>query len=82
MVTVFLSILNQMECHLVQNRKDICHHDHIPFNVKGNGDIVLSVHNRLACTSRAKYNQPQPQYCHIHAAHNERARNRASQHTK
>ena len=32
-VTVFLSILNQMEFHLVQNRKDNCQHDHIPFNV-------------------------------------------------
>ena len=21
-----------------------CHHDHIPFNVKGNGNIVYSVH--------------------------------------
>ena len=31
---VFLSILNQMETHLVQNRKVNCHHDHIPFNVK------------------------------------------------
>ena len=41
--TVFLSILNQMEIHLVQNRKENCHHDHIPFNVKGIGSIVLSV---------------------------------------
>ena len=29
-VTVFLSILNQMDFHLVQNRKENCHHDHIP----------------------------------------------------
>ena len=29
-VTVFLSILNQMEFHLVENRKENCHHDHIP----------------------------------------------------
>ena len=28
-VTVFLSILNQMEIHLVENRKENCHHDHI-----------------------------------------------------
>ena len=34
-VTVFLSISNQMEFHLVQNRKENCHHDQIPFNVKG-----------------------------------------------
>ena len=42
-VTVFLSILNRMEIHLVQNRKENCHCDHIPFNVKGKGNIVLSV---------------------------------------
>ena len=28
----FHSLLNQMEFHLVQNRKENCHHDHIPFN--------------------------------------------------
>ena len=33
-VTVFLSILNQIEFHLVQNRKENCHHDNIPFNSK------------------------------------------------
>ena len=33
----------QMEFHLVQNRKENCHHDHIPFNVKGNGNIVFSL---------------------------------------
>ena len=43
-VTVFLSILNQMEFHLVQDRKENCHHDHIPFNVKGIGSIVFSVY--------------------------------------
>ena len=26
------------------NRKENCHHDHIPFNVKGNGNIVFSVY--------------------------------------
>ena len=45
MVTVFLSILNQMEIHLVQKRKEYCHHDHIPFNLKGNGNIVFSVYS-------------------------------------
>jgi len=35
--------LNQMEFHLVQNRKENCHHDHIPFNVKGKGNIVFSI---------------------------------------
>ena len=43
-VTVFLSILNQMGFHLVKNQKENCHHDHIPFSVKGNGNIVFSVH--------------------------------------
>ena len=43
-MTVFISILNQIEFHLVKNRKENCHHDHIPFNVKGNGNIVFSVY--------------------------------------
>ena len=43
MVTVFSSIFNQMEFHLVQNRKEKCHHDHIPLYVKGIGNIVFSV---------------------------------------
>ena len=34
--------LNQIEFHLIHNRKKICHHEHIPFNLKGNGNIVLS----------------------------------------
>ena len=42
-VTVILSILNQMEFNLVQNRKKNCNHDHIPFNLKINGNIVFSV---------------------------------------
>ena len=44
MVTVFLSISNQLEFHLVQNQKENCHHDHIRFNVKGNGNIVFSLY--------------------------------------
>ena len=28
-----------------ENKKENCHHDHIPFNVKGNGNIVFSVQN-------------------------------------
>ena len=39
--TVFLSILNQMEFYLVQNRKENRHHDHIPFSVNGNENIVF-----------------------------------------
>ena len=42
-VTVFLSTLNQMKFQLGQNRKEYCHHDHIPFNVIGNGNSFLGV---------------------------------------
>ena len=42
LVTVFLSILNQMEIYLIQNRIENCHHDHIPFNMKEKGNIVFS----------------------------------------
>ena len=42
--TVFLSILNQIEFHLVHNQIENCHHDHIPFNVKRIGNIDFSVH--------------------------------------
>ena len=41
-VIVFLSILNQMDFHLVQNRKENCPHYHIPFNMKEIGNIVFS----------------------------------------
>ena len=44
MGTIFLLILNQLEFHLAQNWKKNYHHDHIPFNLKGNENIVLSVH--------------------------------------
>ena len=33
--------LNQIEIHLVQIQKENGHHDHIPFNVKGNGIRVF-----------------------------------------
>ena len=33
-VTVFLSILGEIEIHLVENLKEF-HHSHIPFNFKG-----------------------------------------------
>ena len=42
-VTVFYSILNLMEIHVVQNRKENCHHDHIPFHLKGNRIQIFSV---------------------------------------
>ena len=57
-VTVFLPILNQIEFHLVQNRKENCHHYHIPFNVKGNGNIVFSVYVGYICGYRILPNQP------------------------
>ena len=38
-------ILNQMEFHLIQNRKENCHHNHIQFNVKGIGSIAFSVYS-------------------------------------
>ena len=41
MVIVFLSIMNQMEFFLFQNREERCHHDHIPFDLNGNGDIFF-----------------------------------------
>ena len=47
-VTVFLTILNQMEFHLVTNRKENYHHDHIPFNAKGNGYVVVSVWSEVS----------------------------------
>ena len=36
--------LNQIEFHLIQNQKEDCHHDHIPFDLKGNGNRVSSVY--------------------------------------
>ena len=48
-VIVFLSILNQMEFHLVQNRKENCHHDDIPFNLKGIGNIVRFLSVEAIC---------------------------------
>ena len=41
-VIVFLSILNQMEFHLVPNRKENCDHDHIAFNLKEKEDKDFS----------------------------------------
>ena len=32
-----------MEIDLVQNLKENCPHDYIPFNMKGNGNIIFSV---------------------------------------
>ena len=55
-MTVFLSTLNQMELHLVQNQKENCHNDHIPFKydkkthffliqkLKYDYNLVLGIH--------------------------------------
>ena len=43
-VTGLPSILNQKEFQFVQNRKENCHHDHIPLNLKEDGNIVLWVY--------------------------------------
>ena len=46
--TVFLSILGQMEFHLVQDQIENCHNDHIPFNMKENvSKVFLSVKKQL-----------------------------------
>ena len=44
----FFRVLNQMEFHLVQNWKENCHNYHIPFNLKGNGNIFISVYFDLS----------------------------------
>ena len=46
-VTIFILIFNQMEFHLVENRKKNCHLDRIPFNVNGNGNIVFSMRSEM-----------------------------------
>ena len=39
-----IDFFNQIDFHLVQNWEENCHHDHIPFNLKGNGILVFSVY--------------------------------------
>ena len=46
-VTVVPSSLNQIEFHMVQNQDVSCHHVHIPFNFKGNGNIFFRVKGRV-----------------------------------
>ena len=45
-ILFLLSILNQMEFHLVQNWRENCHHDYIPINLKGIGNIVFLVQQK------------------------------------
>ena len=42
-VSVFLSISEEMEFHLVQYQKENCDHANIPFNFKGNGNFFVWV---------------------------------------
>ena len=42
-VTVFFLITDQKEFHLVNNQREHCHYDHIPFNLKGISNLHLSV---------------------------------------
>ena len=45
-----------MEFNLVQNLKENCHHDHMSFSVKGNGNIVFSVYRKdeiVRCSFRS-----------------------------
>ena len=44
-----VDFVNRMKFHLVQNRKENCHHDHIALNVKGNVCMVFSVHSHQLC---------------------------------
>ena len=47
-MTVLLSIFNTNGIPFgSENQKENCYHDHIPFNVKGNGNIVFSVRSRV-----------------------------------
>ena len=61
-VTVLLSILNKMEIHLVQNRKENCHHDHIPFNLKGNRIEVFECRRNLNANKRIQNIPPWQKY--------------------
>ena len=52
-----------MEFHLVQNRKENCHHDHIPFDLKENGNIVFSVIGKLQALSEScNHRKPRVKY--------------------
>ena len=68
-VTVFRSILNQMDFHLVQNRMENYHHDHIPFNVKGNEILVFSVKKHARSrTANFQFLQPSSKFVYLYIA--------------
>ena len=39
---------------IFHNQKENCHHDYIPFNLRGNGNIVFSVHTTVAKEGKKK----------------------------
>ena len=42
-VTVFLLIMNPTEIRLVHNQKENCHYGRIPFSLKGNREIKITI---------------------------------------
>ena len=44
---IILLIMNPSDVHLVHNYKEICHHDHIPFNMKGIINLFLLPRPRM-----------------------------------
>ena len=53
---LLFSILNQMDCHLVQIRKENCHHHHISFSLKENKNLFFGVYSvTYACFLRGNF---------------------------
>ena len=44
-VSLIIPLSLIMDFNLVQDRKENCHHNHIPFNVKENGNMVSSMYD-------------------------------------
>ena len=61
-VTVFITFLNQIEFHLVQNRKENSRYDYIPFILKGNQNIVFSLQflHELSCCLKKNWTEHHP----------------------
>ena len=60
-VTVLLSIFNQMEFHLVEKmRKENYHHDHIQFNLKENGNVFFFQSRNCALKLRGVVRRSDP----------------------
>ena len=58
-VTGLLSFLTKWNSIWFKNRKETCHHEHIPFSLKGNGIQVFSV---WSPSSNVSYIRPQRWY--------------------